>query len=144
MTERFQQIRLKSSEYGRVAQLVEHIVHIDGVTGTSPVATTKNLNNNDTLLFASKPPYNGGFDVFMGLFRIILPERIFKMKLQATIEMTHYLQKSIYVSKYGLFRAKSKWALILSFFPSSPVLEQRSQIRPDSENIWKWQISFID
>ena len=51
----------------------------------------------------------------MGLFRIILPERIFKMKLQATIEMTHYLQKSIFVSKYGLFRAKSKWALICRF-----------------------------
>ena len=40
MTERFQRIRLKSSEYGRMAQLVEHIVHIDGVTGSSPVATT--------------------------------------------------------------------------------------------------------
>ena len=26
---------------GRMAQLVEHIVHIDGVTGSSPVATTK-------------------------------------------------------------------------------------------------------
>ena len=26
--------------YGRMAQLVEHIVHIDGVTGSSPVATT--------------------------------------------------------------------------------------------------------
>ena len=25
---------------GRMAQLVEHIVHIDGVTGSSPVATT--------------------------------------------------------------------------------------------------------
>ena len=24
---------------GRMAQLVEHIVHIDGVTGSSPVAT---------------------------------------------------------------------------------------------------------
>ena len=28
-------------KYGRMAQLVEHIVHIDGVTGSSPVATTK-------------------------------------------------------------------------------------------------------
>ena len=28
-------------EHGRMAQLVEHIVHIDGVTGSSPVATTK-------------------------------------------------------------------------------------------------------
>ena len=27
---------------GRMAQLVEHIVHIDGVTGSSPVATTTN------------------------------------------------------------------------------------------------------
>ena len=28
--------------HGRMAQLVEHIVHIDGVTGSSPVATTTN------------------------------------------------------------------------------------------------------
>ena len=42
MTERFQRKGLKSSEYGRMAQLVEHIVHIDGVTGSSPVATTTN------------------------------------------------------------------------------------------------------
>ena len=28
---------------GRMAQLVEHIVHIDGVTGSSPVATTTRL-----------------------------------------------------------------------------------------------------
>ena len=27
---------------GLLAQLVEHIVHIDGVTGSSPVQTTKN------------------------------------------------------------------------------------------------------
>ena len=30
----------KYSIQGRMAQLVEHIVHIDGVTGSSPVATT--------------------------------------------------------------------------------------------------------
>ena len=30
----------ESAKYGRMAQLVEHIVHIDGVTGSSPVATT--------------------------------------------------------------------------------------------------------
>ena len=42
MTERFQRKGLKSSELGRMAQLVEHIVHIDGVTGSSPVATTTN------------------------------------------------------------------------------------------------------
>ena len=29
-----------ASDFGRMAQLVEHIVHIDGVTGSSPVATT--------------------------------------------------------------------------------------------------------
>ena len=29
---------------GRMAQLVEHIVHIDGVTGSSPVATTMNTD----------------------------------------------------------------------------------------------------
>ena len=27
--------------FGALAQLVEHIVHIDGVTGSSPVGTTK-------------------------------------------------------------------------------------------------------
>ena len=31
------------SKFGRMAQLVEHIVHIDGVTGSSPVATTTRL-----------------------------------------------------------------------------------------------------
>ena len=31
------------SSHGRMAQLVEHIVHIDGVTGSSPVATTTRL-----------------------------------------------------------------------------------------------------
>ena len=30
----------KTDWHGRMAQLVEHIVHIDGVTGSSPVATT--------------------------------------------------------------------------------------------------------
>ena len=29
-----------STVFGRMAQLVEHIVHINGVTGSSPVATT--------------------------------------------------------------------------------------------------------
>ena len=28
-------------EHGLLAQLVEHIVHIDGVTGSSPVQTTR-------------------------------------------------------------------------------------------------------
>ena len=36
--------------YGLLAQLVEHIVHIDGVTGSSPVQTT-----------AENPPLTGGF-----------------------------------------------------------------------------------
>ena len=31
---------LRRKAHGRMAQLVEHIVHIDGVTGSSPVATT--------------------------------------------------------------------------------------------------------
>ena len=31
-----------SGQNGALAQLVEHIVHIDGVTGSSPVSTTKN------------------------------------------------------------------------------------------------------
>ena len=33
-----------SGQYGLLAQLVEHIVHIDGVTGSSPVQTTTILN----------------------------------------------------------------------------------------------------
>ena len=58
IAERFQRIRLKGSELGRMAQLVghlgrnfkpmrggmaqsvEHIVHIDGVVGSSPTVTT--------------------------------------------------------------------------------------------------------
>ena len=35
--------------YGRMAQLVEHIVHIDGVTGSSPVATTPKVLVNQGL-----------------------------------------------------------------------------------------------
>ena len=35
--------------YGLLAQLVEHIVHIDGVTGSSPVQTTEKI-----------PPLAGG------------------------------------------------------------------------------------
>ena len=38
-----------------MAQLVEHIVHIDGVTGSSPVATTTNpwkLSISEGFLFA--------------------------------------------------------------------------------------------
>ena len=31
--------------YGLLAQLVEHIVHIDGVTGSSPVQTTRNKDH---------------------------------------------------------------------------------------------------
>ena len=31
------------NKFGLLAQLVEHIVHIDGVTGSSPVQTTINL-----------------------------------------------------------------------------------------------------
>ena len=42
ITERFPKKIKQSSELGRMAQLVEHIVHIDGVTGSSPVATTTN------------------------------------------------------------------------------------------------------
>ena len=40
---------LRKTDYGLLAQLVEHIVHIDGVTGSSPVQTTK------------IPPDKGGF-----------------------------------------------------------------------------------
>ena len=34
--------RVKARVCGLLAQLVEHIVHIDGVTGSSPVQTTTN------------------------------------------------------------------------------------------------------
>ena len=37
---RFPNILGNADILGRMAQLVEHIVHIDGVTGSSPVATT--------------------------------------------------------------------------------------------------------
>ena len=37
----------KFIEYGALAQLVEHIVHIDGVTGSSPVSTTMNPQSYD-------------------------------------------------------------------------------------------------
>ena len=43
-TERFLVESKQRSELGRMAQLVEHIVHIDGVTGSSPVATTRILS----------------------------------------------------------------------------------------------------
>lgn len=33
-------IKYVVTTYGLLAQLVEHIVHIDGVTGSSPVQTT--------------------------------------------------------------------------------------------------------
>lgn len=38
-------VRYNSKALGTLAQLVEHIVHIDGVTGSSPVATTMNPSN---------------------------------------------------------------------------------------------------
>ena len=34
-----------------MAQLVEHIVHIDGVTGSSPVATTKDASKEASFPF---------------------------------------------------------------------------------------------
>ena len=40
---------------GLLAQLVEHIVHIDGVTGSSPVQTTKKTRHSfECLVFLSK------------------------------------------------------------------------------------------
>ena len=41
-----------SGACGLLAQLVEHIVHIDGVTGSSPVQTTN-------------PPYVAGLFIFI-------------------------------------------------------------------------------
>ena len=43
-----------------MAQLVEHIVHIDGVTGSSPVATTTNLASLLVRLFLTQSPYLKG------------------------------------------------------------------------------------
>ena len=35
----------RKTDFGLLAQLVEHIVHIDGVTGSSPVQTTNPLES---------------------------------------------------------------------------------------------------
>ena len=43
-----------------MAQLVEHIVHIDGVTGSSPVATTISLTSLLVRLFLTLPQYSKG------------------------------------------------------------------------------------
>ena len=51
--------RPKVRKHGGMAQSVEHIVHIDGVTGSSPVATTnprKSLRNQGLSSFLSSPP----------------------------------------------------------------------------------------
>ena len=45
---------------GRMAQLVEHIVHIDGVTGSSPVATTTRLASLLVRFFLTLPSYAKG------------------------------------------------------------------------------------
>ena len=39
-----------SCRFGLLAQLVEHIVHIDGVTGSSPVQTTKDAKYSRMIL----------------------------------------------------------------------------------------------
>ena len=39
-TDQIGQLKLNTVPHGLLAQLVEHIVHIDGVTGSSPVQTT--------------------------------------------------------------------------------------------------------
>ena len=45
--------------YGLLAQLVEHIVHIDGVTGSSPVQTTRNKDHlrGDPFFVSSQRSY---------------------------------------------------------------------------------------
>ncbi len=42
-------VRYNSRALGTLAQLVEHIVHIDGVTGSSPVSPT---------IYKKRKPYN--------------------------------------------------------------------------------------
>ena len=49
-------VKAATTEDGRMAQLVEHIVHIDGVTGSSPVATTKPPGNTAFLGVSPCPP----------------------------------------------------------------------------------------
>ena len=48
-------IFVRFDKYGRMAQLVEHIVHIDGVTGSSPVATTTRLAGRNVCQVFSYP-----------------------------------------------------------------------------------------
>ena len=38
------EMNYRCGRFDAMAQLVEHIVHIDGVTGSSPVSTTKTLD----------------------------------------------------------------------------------------------------
>ena len=59
-TERFLVESKQRSELGRMAQLVEHIVHIDGVTGSSPVATTTRLASLLVRFFLTLPSYAKG------------------------------------------------------------------------------------
>ena len=53
---RFPNILGNADILGRMAQLVEHIVHIDGVTGSSPVATTTRLASLLARFFLTLPP----------------------------------------------------------------------------------------
>ena len=54
--------------YGDLAQLVEHIVHIDGVTGSSPVITTILTNSNFR-------PVGHGFEFFY-VGKILLSDKM--------------------------------------------------------------------
>ena len=57
---RFPNILGNADILGRMAQLVEHIVHIDGVTGSSPVATTTRLASLLVRFFLTLPSYAKG------------------------------------------------------------------------------------
>ena len=60
--------------YGLLAQLVEHIVHIDGVTGSSPVQTThknqNHLNGGSGFLFAFCPGHRTSVQSMYGIHRL--------------------------------------------------------------------------
>ena len=63
--------------HGRMAQLVEHIVHIDGVTGSSPVATTSralvNITFSRVFIFVFSPKFvdvNSVQSPFFEAFRV--------------------------------------------------------------------------
>ena len=69
ITERFTRKMPESSELGGMAQSVEHIVHIDGVVGSSPTVTTRAeaVENQRLLLLCLHPGVHCPGVVFVGV-----------------------------------------------------------------------------